>query len=99
MTVRKMYMLGQHLIATYSGMSYPEYVQERIFNRLGMSSATFSPAKALRSGKRTEAWTQSGRRIPFWISEDDAEVSEGAGGVITSAGDLVSIITRLLLIY
>lgn len=92
-------MLGQHLIVTYSGRSYPEYIQDRIWDRLNMSSTTFSPTKALHSGKLTEAWSSSGRLIPFWFSEDDVDLMAGAGGLISSVEDVVSIWLSTVILF
>lgn len=85
-----MYILGAHLISTYSGMPYADYIQERIWSPLNMSMTTFSPDKALQTGKRTESWSGSGRRIPFWFSDDMLALNAGAGGVISNVEDLVN---------
>lgn len=84
-------MLGAHLISTYSGMPYPDYIQERIFDRLNMTSTTFSPTEALKSGKRSQTWTASGRLIPFWFSENALDLNAGPGGIISNVEDLVGI--------
>lgn len=72
-------------------MSYPKYIQERIWGPLNMSSTTFSPTKALLSGKRTESWTSFGWLIPFWFSEVLLDLIAGAGGVISNVEDMVGI--------
>ncbi|KAH7914454.1 beta-lactamase/transpeptidase-like protein [Hygrophoropsis aurantiaca] len=84
----QMFMVGAHIIATYSGMPYTTFVSERIFSPLGMSSTTFSPGKAERSGHLTQGWTRLGRRLPEWFTEDIAELKAGPGGVISSAVDM-----------
>lgn len=85
-----MYMLGAHLVSTYSGKTYPEYIKERIWGPLNMTSTTISPNEALQSGKRTDTWTASGRLIPFWFAEESIDLNAGPGGIISSAVDLVS---------
>lgn len=87
----QMYMLGQHLITVYSGISYPSYIQERIFNPLNMNKTTFSAAKASQSGKLTESWTSFGRLIPSWFPDDEIDLLAGAGGIISNVEDMVSI--------
>ena len=88
--ILQMYTLGAHLIATYSGMPYPEFVSARIFKPLGMSSTTYSAKEASKNGLLTQAWTKFGRRIPFWASDDLVDVLAGPGGVISSVVDMVS---------
>lgn len=75
---------------SYSGKPYTEFVRERILDHLNMTSTTFSPSKAARSGRLAQAWIASGRRIPFWISDEIVELNAGPGGVISSVVDMVS---------
>lgn len=86
-----MYALGSHLVATYSGMPYADFVKKRIWDHLNMSASTFHPDVAAASGKLTQAWYQGTRRIPFWDREELVEVNGGPGAIISSAADLVSI--------
>ncbi|KIJ64017.1 hypothetical protein HYDPIDRAFT_91246 [Hydnomerulius pinastri MD-312] len=83
-----MFMVGAHIIATYSDQPYTSFVEERIFSPLGMTSSTFSPNKAEASGKFTQGWTKDGRRLPEWFTEDMALLKAGPGGVISSAVDM-----------
>ena len=85
-----MYMLGAHLVTTYSGKPYTQFVQERIWDRLNMSSTTFSPSRASQDGKLTQSWSQGRRRLPFWFSEESIELNAGARGVITNVEDMAS---------
>lgn len=82
-------MAGAHIISTYSGKPYTEFIKERIWDRLNMSSTTFSASEAARSGKLAQTWTGSGRRIPFWFPDEMIELNAGPGGIISSAVDLV----------
>ena len=84
-----MFVLGAHLISTYSGMPYVDYAQERIFDPLNMTSTTFSPNKAFESGKRSESWAEDGHFIPFWFTEDMIELNAGQGGIISNVDDMV----------
>ena len=76
-------------MSTYSGMPYVDYIQERIFGPLNMTSTTFSPNKALESGKRSEAWDDTGRLIPFWFTDDMTDLNAGQGGIISNVEDMV----------
>ncbi|KAG8221711.1 beta-lactamase/transpeptidase-like protein [Butyriboletus roseoflavus] len=83
-----MYMVADHVIATYSGRPYTSFVEERIFTPLGMTVSTFSPTKAEVSGKFTQGWTKEGRRVPECFTEDIAFAMAGPGGIISSAVDM-----------
>jgi len=85
----QMYILGAHIIETYSNMSYTSFVTERIFRPFNMSSTTFWPEEAARDGKLTQSWEDHGRRIPYWFDEDFVRLKAAAGGVISSAEDMV----------
>jgi hypothetical protein len=81
-------MVASYIIETYSGKHYTSFVEDRIFAPLGMSSSTFSPAKAAKTGKFTQGWTSSGRLLPEWFSEDMVPLMAGPGGVISNAVDM-----------
>lgn len=85
----QMYVLGAHIIATYSNMSYPSFVAQRIFKPLDMSSTTYSAKKADEWGKATQSWAPFGRRIPVWLGVDNIMLNAGPGGVISCVDDLV----------
>lgn len=87
----QMYMIASRIITMYTG-SYTSFVKERIFAPLNMTSTTFSPNEAAKSGKLTQSWIQEGRRIPQYITEETAEIHAGPGGIITSALDMVTIV-------
>ena len=61
-----------------------------------MSTTTFSPTAANNSGLLTHAWTPLGRRIPFWFDESIVDLMAGAGGIISSAEDMVRWLSALL---
>ncbi|KAI0334281.1 beta-lactamase/transpeptidase-like protein [Cubamyces sp. BRFM 1775] len=85
----QMYMLGAHIIEKYSGLTYSQFVAERLLKPLKMSTSTLSPSEAASSGLLTDTWTKDGRRIPFWFTEEDSRLTAGPGGVISSAEDMV----------
>ena len=85
-----MYVTAAHIISTYAG-SFTAFVKERIFDPLNMTSTTYSFSEAVRSGEITQAWTSTGngRRIPHWFDDDVIQLVAGAGGIISSAADIV----------
>ncbi|KAJ7292878.1 beta-lactamase/transpeptidase-like protein [Mycena rebaudengoi] len=84
-----MYMTGAHVVTRYSGLSYRDFVEQRIMQPLGMSSSTLYPDRAFNSGNLTQAWTPSGRRIPFFLPEKSADMIAAAGGVMSTAEDML----------
>ena len=84
-----MFMIGAHVIAKLTNNTYTSFVQSRIFDPLNMTSSTFSPSAAAKSGKLTQTWTRGSRKIPFWFPLEVAELFAGAGGIISSAEDMV----------
>ncbi|EKM60484.1 uncharacterized protein PHACADRAFT_167829 [Phanerochaete carnosa HHB-10118-sp] len=90
------YIIGAHIISTYSGMPYTEIVKERIWKRLSMTSSTFSPNEAALSSKLAQTWTANRRRILFWFSEEVAELSAGPAGIITNVVDMTRWLQTLL---
>jgi CubicO group peptidase (beta-lactamase class C family) len=92
-----MYMLGAHLIATYTNSSFPSFVSSRILAPLNMSSSTYFPTIALKTGRFSESWTSFGRLIPRWFTTDaQAELIAGAGGLVSTARDMASWMRLLL---
>ncbi|KAJ7292877.1 beta-lactamase/transpeptidase-like protein [Mycena rebaudengoi] len=84
-----MYMTGAYVVTRYSGSSYRDFIEQRIMQPLGMSSSTLYPDRAFNSGNLTQAWTPSGRRIPFFLPEQSADMIAGAGGVMFTAEDML----------
>ena len=84
-----MYMVGAHLISTYANKPYAEFVAERLFEPMNMTTTTFWPSQARESGLLTQTWTSFGRRVPSGFPEDVVELLAGPGGIISSAVDLV----------
>lgn len=85
-----MYYFGAHIISTYSKKSYQDFVKERIFDPLNMSSTTYSPQEANATGLLSQSWAFVGRRIPLVIEDPStAKLIAGAGGVISDVVDMV----------
>ena len=88
-TLLQMYMLGSYLVTKYSGMTYMEFVKQRVWQPLNMSSSTFSPTEANADGKLTQVWSED-RRIPIWMTDELIALNAGPGGIISNAVDMVS---------
>lgn len=82
-----MYTTISYIISKYTNLPFPEFVQSRIFDKLGMRHTTYSREVAEASGLFSQSWMANGRRIPFRSA--DQIVSAGPGGIISSAADLV----------
>ena len=88
--VPQMFFVGAHIISVYSGMPFRDFVHERIFTPLNMSSTTYHGQEAEESGWFSQAWSGEGRRIPYWMQDESvSEWVAGAGGVISNTLDMV----------
>jgi CubicO group peptidase (beta-lactamase class C family) len=83
-----MYAVGAYVVSTLTSIRFADFVNNRIFKPLGMTSSTYSIDAALRTGRFTNTWTSFGRLIPPWIEEDFVDLVAGPAGVISSAEDL-----------
>ncbi|KAI0945939.1 hypothetical protein AcV7_010047 [Taiwanofungus camphoratus] len=92
----QMYKLGAYLVAKYANSSYPAFAESRLFARMNMSATTFWPSEAARSGRVTQTWTKFGRRLPYWFTDEVADLMAGPGGVISSAEDMTKWLTVLI---
>lgn len=96
-----MYETLSYLPVALLGQSYESYVAQHLFEPLNMSSSTFSIAEAEKSGQFATGHLASGRDftrglngtikpiVPTWFRPGQERVWAGAGGVISSARDLV----------
>ncbi|KAJ7902756.1 beta-lactamase/transpeptidase-like protein [Mycena olivaceomarginata] len=91
-----MYFTGAYVISKYSGSSYRDFVEERILLPLRMTSSTLYPNRAIESGRFSQSWSPSRRRIPFFMPEHTADLIAGAGGVISTVEDMVQWVKTLL---
>ena len=97
-----MYETLSYLPTALLNQSYESYVAQHLFEPLNMSSTTFSIAEAVKSGNFAIGHLASDRDvtrglngtikaiIPTWFRPGEERVWAGAGGVISSARDLVS---------
>jgi CubicO group peptidase (beta-lactamase class C family) len=81
-------MTAQHLVEKYSKKRLPDFVAERIFSPLNMTSSSYSPSSATSTGRLSEFY-HLGRRIPTFFTEDDVSVMGGAGGILITAEDMM----------
>lgn len=85
-------MFASQIVTTYSGMKFQDFVKERIFDPLNMTSTTYSVAVANASGLLSQSWAFNGRRIPLSIGNPSSEdLVAGAGGILSNALDMVRI--------
>jgi CubicO group peptidase (beta-lactamase class C family) len=89
------YMLLGCIVARTSGMSFRAFVQQRIFDRLGMRDSLFEAQQPIPhddySGSAVVPWLASGYngtppRIETALSK--MYIEDAAGGIITTAADL-----------
>lgn len=84
-----MYIVASQIISTYAGMPYTQFVQERIWEPLNMTSTTFNDTAASESGLLSDNWTSNGYRIPFWFPSSNVPLAAAPAGVITNMIDMV----------
>ncbi|KAF7348707.1 Beta-lactamase domain-containing protein [Mycena venus] len=85
----QMFVAGSYVVSKFSGMAYRDFVEKRIMLPLNMSSSTMHPDRVSGSDRFTQTWTPYGRRIPFFLKEHSADLIAGAGGVISTAEDML----------
>ncbi|RMY78712.1 hypothetical protein D0863_00515 [Hortaea werneckii] len=95
-----MFTVATRLIEAVSGLSFPDYLQEHFFSKLGMASTNLQPSRARLKG--------FGERIATgyaWNDEDgayqvvsvlDSPEDQGAGSIITSVDDYILYIRAIL---
>ncbi|KAJ7104474.1 beta-lactamase/transpeptidase-like protein [Mycena belliarum] len=92
----QMYIAGAHVVSRYAGMPYRDFVEKRILSPLGMASSTLHPDRAFATGKFTQFFMPSGRRIPFFTREQTADMIAGPAGVMSTAEDMTLWMKMLL---
>ena len=91
-----MFIFSAEIISKYSGKTYQEFVKERIFDQLNMTSTTFSVQEANSTGHLSQSWTYFQRRIPIILEDPTAaNLVAGAGGILSNAVDMVGRSTYL----
>jgi CubicO group peptidase (beta-lactamase class C family) len=78
--------LAARIIEKVSGMTYPEYLEAKIFRPLGMTCATADPKKILESRNRASGSMAHFAKIPVIVP------MMGAGGIYASAEDMAAFV-------
>ena len=85
-----MYITGAHIVSTYSGMPFRDFVQKRIFDPLQMTYTTYRANGAEASGLLSQGWGIEGRRLPYQFADESlSEFIAGAGGILSNTIDMV----------
>lgn len=91
-----------YLPRLFLNQSYESYIQQHLLDPLNMTSTTYSVEKAEASGNLAEGHLQHARDVarktkghlkavvPYWARPGEEKTWAGAGGIISSARDLVS---------
>ncbi|KAF8167031.1 beta-lactamase/transpeptidase-like protein [Mycena galopus ATCC 62051] len=85
----QMFITASYVVSTLSGMDYRDFVETRIMLPLNMSSSTMHPDRVSGTDRFSQTWTPSGRRIPFFMTDQMADLIAGAGGVMSTAEDMI----------
>ncbi|KAL5589798.1 hypothetical protein FOVSG1_011665 [Fusarium oxysporum f. sp. vasinfectum] len=95
-----MYTVLTHLIEVKSGQKFNEFLQERIFDRLAMTSSSLQPegAKARGHGHRLAKGHVWERKTTSYREFEAVSCPEGqgAGSVISSASDFIKFLKALM---
>lgn len=98
MYCNQMYTVATHLVEVKSEKSFSEFLDERIFAPLNMTSTTLQPARAYAKG-----WVHRMAKGHIWqnnawrgFDSQDCPEGQGAGSVISSANDFIKWIKALL---
>ena len=89
-----MYIATGAILDKYVG-DYRQFIQERIFIPTGMTSTSFSDNKARSTGRFSDSFDSfsGGHKIPFWFPEPSTDFIFPAGGIISSAKDMVIVVS------
>ena len=95
-----MYTVATHLVETQTGMSFSDFLAARIFAPLHMSSSSLQPSQSRQRGfgerlSSGHMWDATGNRYREFPTLDCRE-GQGAGSIITSAGDYLKLVRALL---
>jgi CubicO group peptidase (beta-lactamase class C family) len=99
----EMYTLAAHIVSQLTATPFAEYVTRNIISPLGLSSTTYNISQTEHSGKLVDGFVDTGkdekkgegrgklrfRPVRYWNWERSEDLSAGAGGVISSATDMV----------
>ena len=98
-----MYTLGAYIVSKYAGTTLEDFVKQRIFGPLNMTTSLYFESEASIGSRLTQSWTIGNRRIPNWFSGDQVGLMAGPAAAISDAVDmyvfwsLATITSRLLI--
>ncbi|KOS20503.1 Beta-lactamase [Escovopsis weberi] len=95
-----MFTVAAHLVAQHTGAPFSRFLNERIFGPLGMRSTSLQPSGArasgladrIATGYRWDRRARSYRGTPA----PECHEGEGAGSIVTTAGDLLRWVEALM---
>ncbi|KAG4271554.1 hypothetical protein FPRO04_10845 [Fusarium proliferatum] len=95
-----MYTVLTHLIETKTGQQFDAFLQERIFDRLGMTSSSLQSKSARARGHghrlaKGHVWDKKSASYRQFDAVDCPE-GQGAGSVISSANDFIKFLSALI---
>ncbi|OAA81949.1 beta-lactamase family protein [Akanthomyces lecanii RCEF 1005] len=95
-----MYTVATHLVETQADMSFSDFLAARLFAPLHMSSSSLQPSESRQRGfgeriSSGHMWDAAGSRYREFPALDCPE-GQGAGSIITSAGDYLKLVQALL---
>lgn len=95
-----MYTVAAHLVAKTSSMSFSDFLEEKFFQPLGMTSTNLQPSLARSKGladriSRGHIWKQETSSYGSWPAWDAPE-AEGAGSIVSSVNDYIKYIQAIL---
>lgn len=95
-----MYTVASHLIEVKTGKPFAEFLHERFFEPLGMTSTYLQASSAIASGQsnRLASGHQFDEDTGNWDEFDapDAPEAQGAGSIVTSAADYIRYVQAML---
>src|SRR5437588_6990168 len=84
-----MYMVAGYLVGQLAGQSWEDFVQQRIFDRLGMSSSLFSTSTAQETADFSFPYKEEKdevKKIPFYKGQWSIAP---AGAIVSSIADMI----------
>lgn len=95
-----MYTVASHLVEVKTGKSFSEFLRERFFEPLGMTSTYLQASSAIASGQsnRLASGHQFNEESDTWDEFDafDSPEAQGAGSIITSSADYIKYVQAML---
>jgi hypothetical protein len=95
-----MFTVATHLVEQKTGLSFAEFLQERFFSPLDMTSSNLQPALARAKGLGDRIspghWWDKKTKKYSTFDTPDAPEAQGAGSVITSVNDYLKYVNALM---